>query len=484
VNTGAPWPDAVQAGARVLEIQTKLHRWARADADRRFDDLFNLVADPAFLVVAWTRVRGNTGSRSAGVDGETAREIEQRGAEAFLNDLRAHLRARTFKPLPVRERMIPKPGTTKKRRLGIPTVADRVVQASLKLVLEPIFETDFQPCSYGFRPRRRAQDAIEEIRFYASRSYEWVLEADIEACFDAIDHTALLQRVRRRIGDKRVLALVKAFLHAGVLSEDQVSRATHTGTPQGGILSPLLANIALSLLDDYAAEHWQTMGDATQRYRHRLRGGATWRLVRYADDFVVLVSGTREHAEELRGDIAGLLAPMGLRLSEAKTCVVHIDKGFDFLGFRIKRDQQHGSNRHFIYTYPAKKALASIKRKVKSATTQGYNRTLASLLQQLSLQLRGWTQYFRHSSASATYGYLRHYTWWRVVHWLRRKHPKMNWKTLRRRYLRVAGKTWAADEGVELFDATTVAITRYRYRGAQIPTPWTEEPRTAPRLTA
>ena len=484
MNTGAPWPDAAQARVRVLEIQTKLHRWARADADRRFDDLFNLVADPAFLVVAWTRVRNNRGSRSAGVDGRTAREIEQGGVEAFLDGLRAQLRARAFTPQPVRERTIPKPATTKKRRLGIPTVADRVVQASLKLVLEPIFEADFQPCSYGFRPRRRAQDAIEEVRFYAARSYEWVLEADIQACFDEIDHTALMDRVRRRVGDKRVLALVKAFLKAGILSEDQVSRDTHTGTPQGGILSPLLANIALSVLDDHVVEQWQNAGDATQRYRHRLRGGATWRLVRYADDFVVLVSGSREHADALRGDIASLLAPMGLRLSEAKTGVTHIDKGFDFLGFRIKRDRQQGSDRHFIYTYPAKKALASIKRKVKSATTQGYNRPLASLLQHISSVLRGWTQYFRHSSASATYGYLRHYTWWRVVHWLRRKHPKANWKTLRRRYLRPAGKTWAADEGVELFDPTTVAITRHRYRGAQIPTPWTEEPRIAASPTA
>ncbi len=484
MNTGASWPTAVEARGRVLEIQTKLHRWARADADRRFDDLYNLVADPAFLVVAWTRVRGNKGSRSAGVDGRTAREIEQGGAEAFLDALRAQLKARTFMPLPVRERAIPKPATTKKRRLGIPTVADRVVQASLKLVLEPIFEADFQPCSYGFRPRRRAQDAIEEIRFYTARSYEWVLEADIEACFDTIDHTALMDRVRRRVGDKRVLALVKAFLKAGILSEDQTDRDTHTGTPQGGILSPLLANIALSLLDDYAAEQWQHMGDATNRYRHRLRGGATWRLVRYADDFVVVVSGSREHAEALRGDTAGLLAPMGLRLSEAKTGVTHIDKGFDFLGFRIIRDRQRGSDRHFIYTYPAKTTLASIKRKVKSVTTQGYNRSLASLLQHLNSMLRGWTQYFRHSSASATYGYLRHYTWWRVAHWLRHKYPKASWKTLRRRYLRPAGRTWPADNGVELLDPTTVTITRHRYRGAQIPTPWTEEHRTATSLPA
>jgi RNA-directed DNA polymerase len=193
VNTGAPWPSPQEAEARVLEIQTKLHRWAGENEGRRFDDLSNLVCDPAFLLVAWRRVRENKGARTAGVDGESARSIEtNRGVEAFLDDLRDQLKARTFRPQPVRERMIPKPGSHKRRRLGIPTVRDRVVQAALKLVLEPIFEVDFRPCSYGFRPNRRAQDAIAEIHYLGSRSYEWVLEADIEACFDSIEHTALL----------------------------------------------------------------------------------------------------------------------------------------------------------------------------------------------------------------------------------------------------------------------------------------------------
>jgi RNA-directed DNA polymerase len=219
VNTAAPtptasapaqFPDADTAWWRVLKIQVKLHQWASEDPSRRFDDLFNLVCDPAFLALAWDRVRGNKGARTAGVDGQTTFYVETtRGREVFLAELRADLKAGVFSPLPVRERMIPKTGG-KLRRLGIPTVRDRVVQAALKLVLEPIFEVDFKPCSYGFRPRRRAQDAIAEIHFLASapRNYEWVLEADIEACFDCIDHTALLGRVRRRIGDRRELGLV------------------------------------------------------------------------------------------------------------------------------------------------------------------------------------------------------------------------------------------------------------------------------------
>jgi RNA-directed DNA polymerase len=201
VNTGASWPDLKEAERRVLAMQSKLHRWAVGDNGRRFDDLYNLVYDPAFLLVAWDRVRSNRGARSAGVDGIAPRSIEPGGGE-FLEDLRDDLKARRFAPTRVRERMIPK-AAGKMRRLGIPTVADRVVQAVLKLVIEPIFEADFKPCSYGFRPRRRAQDAIAEIHYLASpnRNYEWVFEADITACFDEIDHTALLARVRDRVGE-------------------------------------------------------------------------------------------------------------------------------------------------------------------------------------------------------------------------------------------------------------------------------------------
>lgn len=191
VNIGAALDASMEAERRVLEIQTKFHQWAAADSGRRFDDLFNLITDPAFLAMAWYRVRENKGARTAGIDGRTAWEIEHsvRGVSGFLAELRADLKARAFRPVPVRERKIPKAGG-KVRRLGIPTVRDRVVQAALKLVLEPILEADFQPCSYGFRPRRRAQDAIEEIRLFARTGYHWVFEGDIAACFDEIDHPA------------------------------------------------------------------------------------------------------------------------------------------------------------------------------------------------------------------------------------------------------------------------------------------------------
>ena len=349
-----------RAERRVREIQTKLHRWARDDPHRRFDDLFNLVADPAFLLVAWDRVRGNKGARTAGVDGQTVSYVQTvRGVEGFLDELRAQLRDRSFRPLPARERMIPKAGG-KRRRLGIAAVRDRVVQASLKLVLEPIFEADFLPCSYGFRPNRRTHDAVAEIRHLTSHSYEWIVEGDITACFDEISHSGLMDRVRERVGDKRVLALVKAFLKAGILGEDRVLRATDTGTPQGSILSPLLSNVALSVLDEHIAQ--APGGPAVSRYqraKRRAQGLPNYRLVRYADDWCLVISGTQADAEALREEIAEILSTMGLRLSPEKTVITHIDEGLDFLGWRIQRHRKRGTDRSYVYTYPAVRAGAA-----------------------------------------------------------------------------------------------------------------------------
>jgi RNA-directed DNA polymerase len=234
--------DRAQQGSwsRVAGMQAKLHRWAAADPGRRFDDLYNFVHDPATLIVAYHRVAGNRGANTPGVDGRTVAYVEERvGAREFLADLRAQLKAGAFTPLPVRERKIPKPGGSGKlRRLGIPALADKVVQAALKLVLEPVFEADFEPVSYGFRPGRRAHDAIAEIHKFGTHGYRWVLDADVEAAFDNLSHAAVMDRVRARVKDKRVLALVKAFLKAGVLTETGQREHSHTGTPQGGILTP------------------------------------------------------------------------------------------------------------------------------------------------------------------------------------------------------------------------------------------------------
>jgi RNA-directed DNA polymerase len=472
VNTDESELALLRAEQRVREIQAKLHRWARDDPHRRFDDLFNLVADPAFLLVAWDRVRGNKGARTAGADGQTVYYVETvRGVEGFLDELRSQLRDRSFRPLPVRERMIPKAGG-KLRRLGIAAVRDRVVQASLKLVLEPIFEADFLPCSYGFRPNRRTHDAVAEVRHLTSHSYEWIVEGDITACFDEISHPALMDRVRVRVGDKRVLALVKAFLKAGILGEDRVLRATDTGTPQGSILSPLLSNVALSVLDEHIAQ--APGGPAAspyQRAKRRAQGLPNYRLIRYADDWCLVISGTKADAETLREEIAGVLSTMGLRLSQDKTLITHIDEGLVFLGWRIQRHRKRGTNRSYVYTYPARKAVRAVTGKIKKLCRRmDTNQPLEVLLLPLNRLLRGWCAHFRPGVSSATFAYLSAYTWARVIGWLRRKHRRITWKELRRRYC--AGGWWPTTKERHLFNPAKIRTTRYRYRGTVIPTPW------------
>lgn len=238
----------------------------------------------------------------------------------------------------------------------------------------------------------------------------------------------------------------------------------------GGVLSPLLSNIALSVLDDHFMHAWQAMGSSHQREQRRRKGLANYRLIRYADDWVLLVAGTRADAERLCEEAAAVLLPLGLHLSAEKTAIVHIDQGCDFLGMRIRRQVQQGSGKRYVYTYPARTALAAVKAKVKAATNRRTrNQPLAVLLHRLNLILRGWTTYHRHGAAAKTFSYLEAYTWRRVWRWLRAKHPKVPAKDLKRRYLR---KWWPEQDGITLFHPARVSIIRYRYRGAAIPSPW------------
>ena len=482
-NGGAPAEGSKGPWQRVSEMQAKLHRWAAADPGRRFDDVFNFVHDPATLTVAFARVAGNRGAKSPGVDGITTTDVEQRlGVPGFLEELRTSLKEDSFRPLPVRQRRIPKPGGSGKlRKLGIPTIADRVVQAALKLVLEPIFEADFLPVSYGFRPMRRAHDAIAEIHMFGSRGYQWVLDADIEVCFDSIDHAALMERVRRRVKDKHVLALVKAFLKAGVMTETGDHEDSDTGTPQGGILSPLLANVALSVLDEHVMAPWRPEGEMGTTYRrnHRRSNGLpTWRIVRYADDFVVLVHGQERDVVALREDIATVLVPLGLRLSEAKTRIVHMADGFDFLGFRIQWKRKRGTNRWYVYTFIADRPLRSVKAKIRALTHRVSAADMGAVIGRINQVLRGWTNYFRYAVCKHTLNNLKHVVEWRVIRWLRKRH-RWTWKEFRRQFTTLTGR-WLpiAVDGVELFNPASVTVTRYRYRGTKIPTPFSR-PRIA-----
>ena len=473
VNSGARSP---VSGDLVARTQAKYHRWAVNDRAMRFGDLFNLVCHPDYLLRAFEHVARNKGARTAGVDGVTVRQIREGGQlGVFLAQLAASLRGGTYRPVPVRRVLIPKPGG-KSRPLGIPTVTDRVVQQSLRMVLEPIFEAGFVPVSYGFRPQRRAHDAIAEIHYYATRGYQWVVDADIEACFDNIDHTTVLDRVRARVSDRRVVGLVRAFLKAGVLTELGTAAQVEAGTPQGGIISPLLANIALSVLDEAIMAPWAPGGgQSTQwgRRKRRLDGVANWRIVRYADDFVILTNGSRDDAQRLHEQATRVLAGIGLRLSPSKTRIAHLSEGIDFLGFTLKWRKTRGGGKWHCATMIADKSFRSIKQTIRNLTPRRSPRPLADVIREVNAALRGWTYYFRHALAGRRFSFLRYFTWNRIVSWQRQLH-RWNWTQVRR-WLQQPNGRWKTitGEGVTLFDPTKVRIERYRYRGVRaIPSPY------------
>lgn len=341
---------------------------------------------------------------------------------------------------------------------------DRVVQQSLKMVLEPIFEADFVPVSYGFRPKRRAHDAVAEIQYYAQRGYRWVVDADIEGCFDHISHTVVLQRVRSRISDKKTVALVRAFLKAGVLDDLGEEAATREGTPQGGIISPLLANIALSALDEAFMAPWQDGGGQSTpwgRRRRRLQGIGNWRIVRYADDFVIMTNGSRQDALNLKEHAGRVLEALGLRFSASKTRITHLREGIDFLGFTIQWKKRKGASKWYCMVFISDKSFMKIKQTLRALTPRRSPRPLTDVIIEVNMALRGWTYYFRHAIAGRRFSFLRYFMWRRFVAWQREQHH-WNWTRVKR-WLRRPDGSWRtiATEDVELFDPTRVRIERY-----------------------
>lgn len=456
----------------VLNWQTKLHEWAWNDKRLKFHDLYNLVYDLRTLSLAWQEIRSNRGSKTAGVDGVTRYHVESRvGTQEFLEQIHLELKTQTYRPSNVRQKGIPKKNG-KMRYLGIPTLKDRVVQQALRMVMEPIFEADFYESSYAYRPGRRTQDAIAEIHHFTKphAGYSWIIEGDIKGCFDHVDHEILIREIRKRIKDNKIIRLCRRFLKTGVVTELGAVKPTITGTPQGGIISPLFANIYLTILDRHFDEIWKRMYPSRQYWRSK--GYATYRMVRFADDFVVMVKGTKEHAEEIKQQTAEFISQeLKMELSLEKTMVTHISEGFAFLGHRIQLMPDR-SGKPVVYTLPTKESLMRVKEKIKRITSRGtIPMNLKHILGQINPILRGWSNYYRYDAAKHTLAYLDAYTWRRVYRWMRKKYAKMPVKKLKRTKF----PDWCFREGgTELFRPAKVKVERYRFRGSNIPNRWNQ----------
>jgi group II intron reverse transcriptase/maturase len=407
---------------KVRQLQRKLYVCAKRSKTRRFHALYDRIYRSDVLWEAWKRVRSNGGA--AGVDAETIQAIEERGPGEFLAESQAALRAGRYRPSPVKRRYIPK-ADGKQRPLGIPTVRDRVVQMAAKLVIEPIFEADFQPSSYGFRPKKSATQALEAIRVAGNQGMNFVVDADIQGYFDNIQRETLMELVKERISDRRVLKLIRQWLEAGVM-EDGTVRETLAGTPQGGVISPLLANIYLNKLDRIWAARCSQLGV----------------LVRYADDFVVMCRAESQAREALRR-VGLVMNRLGLTLHPTKTRMVDLRRGkegFVFLGctIRKRRSIQRNPRWHFMQRWPSPKATKKLRERVRELTSKRESgKDVKQIIAELTPVLRGWGNYFRTGNADREFNKMDGYVVQRLRRWQYRrggqrptKRPKFTWEQL------------------------------------------------------
>jgi RNA-directed DNA polymerase len=397
--------------SKIRELQNKLYRKAKNEPRYRFYLLYDKIWREDILAHAYEVARANQGA--PGVDGEGFEQIETRGRKEWLSGIRQELRDKTYRPQPVRRVMIPKPGGGE-RPLGIPTIRDRVAQTAAKLVLEPIFEADLEPSAYGYRPKRSARDAIRRVHKLICDGYTDVVDADLSKYFDTIPHRELLRCVARRIVDGEVLRLIKMWLKAPVeeRGEDGKKRLTggkhrQCGTPQGGVASPLLANLYMNRL--------------LKGWRQTKRGEQyDAQIVNYADDFVIL---SRGHAAEALNWTRQVVTRMGVTLNEAKTTVKQArQESFDFLGYRFGPHRYKKDGHWYLGASPSKKAVARIKGKVRDLLVRGRTEPWTEVRQRLNQILRGWSAYFGYGTRTTAYRAVDNYVYHGVRQFLRRRH--------------------------------------------------------------
>lgn len=451
------------------EMQRRLSLKASREPDHRFDDLFSLITRRDWLLQAHDHVASNAGSETAGCDGITMTVFDE-DLESHLQAIQEDLKGGKFRPHPVRRVRIPK-ANGKTRPLGIPSVRDRIVQEALRMALEPIFEADFCQDSYGFRPNRCTMDAIQHLRAHMqeNQKYFWIVEGDISSYFDTINHRKLMKLLKRRVADRNVLDLIRNFLRSGVM-ERKLFKDTPTGTPQGGIISPLLANNYLHELDKYMVEYTGT--STTEKKRRRKSGLGNFIYARYADDFVVLCNGPKGDALAIRDELHSFLTTsLHLKLSLEKTKVTHLNEGFTFLGFLLKRGKsakKAGAMTTRVLIPPAKaKGHLNALKAIFAPSTHEDSFSIKILA--ANRVIRGWCQYYQYTSApSQTFGKLANRTFWLAAHWLGRKHQCTMPKVLRK----YGRNGTISDEMVTLLRHTEIKHKRFLIRPKPFPNPY------------